>query len=120
MSHYIFCLKDETKNGRQDYFLFLLILFETNWIHLFCSGFFESEKGFFDNSENLGPGFLNGERKKFNFNENGKNPEFPGDARNDIPALPQIETSEDKEPNVQSGFKSIHNYFTLIKHFKSY
>ena len=84
-------------------------------IELFVLGFFEGEKGFFDNSENVRPGFLNGEREKFNFNEDGKNPDFPGDERNDIPVLPQIETSEEKEPNVHSGLKTIRYKLKVLK-----
>ena len=100
----------------------------TTILSLFVLGFFNDKKrpNIFDqarpNKEQVetvskrGPGFLAGEREKFNFNEDGR--KFPGDERNDIPVLPQIENPGPKEPNTifQSDRKS-QTYFDIMSDF---
>jgi len=65
-----------------------------------------------------GPGFLDGEREKFNFNEDESEPFFPGDQRKDIPTLPRIETTGREEPDttVTDPGKS-QTYFDIMSDF---
>ena len=67
-----------------------------------------------------GPGFLDGERDKFNFNEDESEPFFPGDQRKDIPTLPRIETDGKNEPDTtvpQPGIRKSQTYFDIMSDF---
>ena len=62
-----------------------------------------------------GRGFDANQVEKFNFDNGDEN--FPGDERNDIPTLPNIESLGDRDPNLRNSDRKSTSYFDIMSDF---
>jgi hypothetical protein len=88
----------------------------SRFFYFFTLGGFYDDRSYENEGEQRSvAGFSDNRIESFNFDAG--NDAFPGDDRNDIPTLPEIESPDAREPDVRTSERKSTSYFDIMSDF---